>query len=99
MGIGTDTYANWERGKTEPVAAQFQPVVEFHCRKPSFHGVFLIPCYSWQRRGDAPKPTIARYQRHRVSDRLIGQIGQPGWSRLPTCSWVEHQYPFQAGPR
>jgi transcriptional regulator with XRE-family HTH domain len=29
MGIGTDTYANWERGKTEPVAAQFQPVVEF----------------------------------------------------------------------
>jgi transcriptional regulator with XRE-family HTH domain len=29
MGIGTDTYANWEKGKTEPVAAQFRPVVEF----------------------------------------------------------------------
>jgi transcriptional regulator with XRE-family HTH domain len=28
MGIGTDTYANWEKGKTEPVAAQFRPVVE-----------------------------------------------------------------------
>ena len=29
MDIGTDTYANWEKGKTEPVAAQFRPVVEF----------------------------------------------------------------------
>ena len=29
MGIGTETYANWEKGKTEPVAAQFRPVVEF----------------------------------------------------------------------
>jgi len=29
MAIGTDTYANWETGKTEPVAAQFQPVVAF----------------------------------------------------------------------
>jgi transcriptional regulator with XRE-family HTH domain len=29
MHIGTDTYANWERGKTEPVASQFRPVVAF----------------------------------------------------------------------
>jgi transcriptional regulator with XRE-family HTH domain len=29
MGIGTDTYANWENGRTKPVAAQFRPVVEF----------------------------------------------------------------------
>jgi transcriptional regulator with XRE-family HTH domain len=29
MGIGTDTYANWEKGKTEPVASQFRPAVEF----------------------------------------------------------------------
>jgi hypothetical protein len=29
MGIGTDTYANWEKGKTQPVAAQFRPVVGF----------------------------------------------------------------------
>jgi transcriptional regulator with XRE-family HTH domain len=29
MGIGTETYANWENGKTEPVAAQFRPVVAF----------------------------------------------------------------------
>jgi transcriptional regulator with XRE-family HTH domain len=29
MGIGTDTYANWEKGKTEPVASQFRPVVAF----------------------------------------------------------------------
>ena len=29
MGIWTETYANWENGKSEPVAAQFRPVVEF----------------------------------------------------------------------
>lgn len=29
LGVGTDTYANWEKGKTEPVAAQFRPVIEF----------------------------------------------------------------------
>jgi transcriptional regulator with XRE-family HTH domain len=29
MGILTDTYANWEKGKTEPVASQFRPVMDF----------------------------------------------------------------------
>ena len=29
MGIGIDTYANWENGRTKPVAAQFRPVVQF----------------------------------------------------------------------
>jgi hypothetical protein len=29
IGIGTDTYANWEKGNTEPVASQFRPVVAF----------------------------------------------------------------------
>lgn len=29
MGILTETYANWEKDKTAPVAAQFWPVVEF----------------------------------------------------------------------
>ena len=29
MGIGIDTFRNWERGKTEPVASQFPPVVAF----------------------------------------------------------------------
>ena len=29
MGIATDTYANWEKGKTEPVASQFRPVAGF----------------------------------------------------------------------
>jgi hypothetical protein len=29
MDIGTDTYANWEKGKTEPVASQFRPVLQF----------------------------------------------------------------------
>jgi transcriptional regulator with XRE-family HTH domain len=29
MGISAETVANWESGKTKPVAAQFRPVVEF----------------------------------------------------------------------
>jgi transcriptional regulator with XRE-family HTH domain len=29
MGVSVETVANWENGKTEPVAAQFQPVVVF----------------------------------------------------------------------
>ena len=29
MGSWTETYANWENGQSEPVAAQFRPVVEF----------------------------------------------------------------------
>lgn len=29
LGIGNDTYANWEKGKTTPVAAQFLPTIEF----------------------------------------------------------------------
>ncbi|MDP1966928.1 MAG: helix-turn-helix transcriptional regulator [Reyranella sp.] len=29
MGILTETYGNWEKDKTEPVAAQFRPVVQF----------------------------------------------------------------------
>ena len=29
MGILTETYANWEKDKTEPEASQFRPVVEF----------------------------------------------------------------------
>jgi transcriptional regulator with XRE-family HTH domain len=29
MGVSAETVANWETGKTKPVAAQFRPVVEF----------------------------------------------------------------------
>ena len=29
MGVSADTVANWESGKTEPIATQFRPVVEF----------------------------------------------------------------------
>jgi DNA-binding XRE family transcriptional regulator len=29
MGVSTDTVVNWETGRTEPVAAQFRPVVAF----------------------------------------------------------------------
>ena len=29
MGISRDTYVNWEKGKTGPVAAQFRPVMVF----------------------------------------------------------------------
>ena len=29
LGVSAETVANWESGKTKPVASQFQPVVEF----------------------------------------------------------------------
>jgi hypothetical protein len=29
MGIGIDTFRNWERGKTNPVASRFRPVMAF----------------------------------------------------------------------
>ena len=29
MGVSAETIANWENGKTEPIATQFQPVVAF----------------------------------------------------------------------
>jgi hypothetical protein len=29
MGVSTDTVVNWEKDKTEPVAALFRPVVAF----------------------------------------------------------------------
>jgi transcriptional regulator with XRE-family HTH domain len=35
MGIQRDTYVNWEKGNTEPVAAQFRPVVEFFGYDPT----------------------------------------------------------------
>jgi transcriptional regulator with XRE-family HTH domain len=35
MGILKDTYGNWEKNKTTPVASQFRPVVEFLGYDPS----------------------------------------------------------------
>ena len=35
MDIVTETYANWEKGRTEPVASQFKPVVTFLRYDPS----------------------------------------------------------------
>src|SRR5882672_3091998 len=35
MGISRDTYVNWEKGKTKPVAAQFRPVVAFLSYDPT----------------------------------------------------------------
>jgi transcriptional regulator with XRE-family HTH domain len=35
MGIGKETYANWEKDKTTPVASQFRPVVTFLGYDPS----------------------------------------------------------------
>jgi transcriptional regulator with XRE-family HTH domain len=29
MGIGTETYSHWEKGRTKPVATQFRPVLDF----------------------------------------------------------------------
>jgi DNA-binding XRE family transcriptional regulator len=29
MSVNTWTYLNWEKGRTEPVASQFRPIIEF----------------------------------------------------------------------
>jgi transcriptional regulator with XRE-family HTH domain len=29
MGVDTETYSNWENGKTEPITSRFRPVVDF----------------------------------------------------------------------
>ena len=29
MGVAKETYANWEKGKTDPVTSQFKPVIDF----------------------------------------------------------------------
>ncbi len=50
MGIGTDTYGNWEKGKTEPVAAQFWPVVEFLGYDPTPAPKFLAERLEGKRR-------------------------------------------------
>lgn len=41
MGISRDTYVNWEKGKTRPVAAQFRPVVAFLGYDPTREPVTL----------------------------------------------------------
>jgi transcriptional regulator with XRE-family HTH domain len=65
MGIGTDTYANWEKGKTEPVAAQFRPVLEFLGYDPTL----------------APKTLAEKVQRkRRAIGATFSQVAQHlGW--------------------
>jgi transcriptional regulator with XRE-family HTH domain len=51
MGILKDTYGNWENGKTEPVAAHFQPVVTFLGYDPSPEARTLAERLGAKRRG------------------------------------------------
>ena len=51
MDILTETFANWEKDKTEPVAAQFRPVVEFLGYDPSPKARILAERVEAKRRG------------------------------------------------
>jgi transcriptional regulator with XRE-family HTH domain len=51
MGIGTETYANWENDKTEPVASQFRPVVAFLGYDPTPEANTLAERLEAKRRG------------------------------------------------
>lgn len=53
MGILTETYANWEKGKTEPVASQFRPVVAFLGFDPSPAPTTLAERLEAKRRANA----------------------------------------------
>jgi len=50
MGISAETVANWESGKTKPVASQFRPVVEFLGYDPSPEPQTLAECVEAKRR-------------------------------------------------
>ena len=51
MDILTETFANWEKDKTKPVAAQFQPVVTFLGYDPSPEARTLAERVEAKRRG------------------------------------------------
>jgi transcriptional regulator with XRE-family HTH domain len=62
MGIQRDTYINWETGKTEPVAAQFRPVVAFLGYDPTPAPQTLAErVKAKQRRLGASLAQVARY--------------------------------------
>ena len=62
MNIGSGTYANWERGKTEPVASQFRPVVAFLGYDPTPEPQTLAErVEAKQRRLRASLAQVARY--------------------------------------
>ena len=51
MGILTETYANWEKDTTEPVAAHFRPVTEFLGYDPTPEARTLAERLEARRRG------------------------------------------------
>ena len=65
MGILTETYLNWEKGHTEPVASQFRPVVAFLGYDPS----------------PAPRTLAERLEaKRRASGTTFGEVAEHlGW--------------------
>jgi transcriptional regulator with XRE-family HTH domain len=62
MGVSTDTVVNWEKGRTEPVAAQFRPVVAFLGYDPTPEPQTLAErLEAKQRRLGASLAQVARY--------------------------------------
>jgi transcriptional regulator with XRE-family HTH domain len=62
MGIQRDTYVNWEKGRTEPVASQFRPIVAFLGYDPTPEPQTLAErVEAKQRRLGASLAQVARY--------------------------------------
>jgi DNA-binding XRE family transcriptional regulator len=62
LGVSTDTVVNWETGRTEPVVAQFRPVVAFLGYDPTPEPRTLAErLEAKQRRLGASLAQIARY--------------------------------------
>jgi transcriptional regulator with XRE-family HTH domain len=62
MGISRDTYVNWEKGNTKPVAAQYRPVVTFLGYDPNLEPRTLTErLAAKQRRLGASLAQIARH--------------------------------------
>ncbi len=93
MSIKADTYANWEKGKTEPVAAQFRPVVAFLGYDPTPEPQTLAERVEAKQRSlGASLAQIARYlgwdpgslRRYVDGTWRLRMTGRPYWKRFST---------------
>jgi transcriptional regulator with XRE-family HTH domain len=84
MGIGKETYSNWETGKTKPVASQFRPVVVFLGYDPTPASKTLAERLQTKRRELGV--TFAQVARHLGWDPGTLARYLNGTWRIPVCT-------------
>jgi transcriptional regulator with XRE-family HTH domain len=82
MDICTETYANWESGKTTPVASQFRPVINFLSYDPTPEPTTLAERLQFKRR--ALGVTFSQVARHLGWDEGTLTRYLNGTWRMPT---------------